>query len=92
MMDADTPELADTPTVSDFGLCGTPLTPPDPEIDAEPGGEMPLTASDDVVSAAQILVSYLWNREYEDSGETQRGHIWQQLRTLTRWLTSSPGD
>ncbi|MGW6697248.1 hypothetical protein [Nocardia sp. NPDC055049] len=58
--------------------------------DAEP--DVPLAAGDDVVSAAQILVSYLWNSEYEGSGETQRGHIWQQLRTLTCWLTSPPRD
>ncbi|MFD6449343.1 hypothetical protein ACFWF3_01075 [Nocardia sp. NPDC060220] len=92
MTDAGTPELADTATVSDLDLCGTPLTPADSEIGAESDAQVPLAAGDDVVSAAQILVSYLWNSEYEDSGETQRGHIWQQLRTLTRWLTSSAGD
>ncbi|MFI1240327.1 hypothetical protein [Nocardia salmonicida] len=91
MTDADTPELADAAAVSDLGSYCKPLAAPDLEVDAEPGGQMPLTASDDVVSAAQILVSYLWNSEYEGSGESPRGHIWQQLRTLSRWLASASG-
>ncbi|MEV6059883.1 hypothetical protein AB0L62_07745 [Nocardia asteroides] len=60
-------------------------------INHEPAEEPP-AASDDVVSAAQILVSYLWNTEYERTGAGPAGHIMQQLRTLTRWLTTLPRD
>lgn len=49
--------------------------PADLEVGVEPEVEVTLAAGDDVVSAAQILVSYLWNNEYEGNGETQRGHV-----------------
>lgn len=52
----------------------------------------PVTAGDDVVSAVQIVVSYLWNTESERRGSGPAGHIMQQLRTLTRWLTTLPRD
>ncbi len=74
----------------------TPFSAPGPRccrdlIDHEPT-EVPPAASDDVVSAAQILVSYLWNTEYERTGAGPAGHIMHQLRTLTRWLTTLPRD
>ncbi|MFD4430160.1 hypothetical protein [Nocardia sp. NPDC058497] len=59
--------------------------------DRQAGDEL-LTAGDDVVSAAQIVVSYLWNTEYERTGSGPASHIMQQLRTLTRWLTAPPRD
>ncbi len=54
--------------------------------------EEPLTADDEVVSAAQIVVSYLWTTEHDRFGTNPASHIMQQLRTLTRWLTSTPDD
>ncbi|MFD4351513.1 hypothetical protein ACFWPX_03090 [Nocardia sp. NPDC058518] len=67
-----------------------------PRYDTEPADqraiEEPLTADDEVVSAAQIVVSYLWNTEHDKISTNPASHIMLQLRTLTRWLTSMPGD
>lgn len=54
--------------------------------------EGPLCAGDDVISATQILVSYLWNNECDEVSGNHTNHVFQQLRTLTRWLTTTPGD
>lgn len=73
-----------------------PVQNPVPRYDAVAADqraiEKPLTANNEVISAAQIVVSYLWNTEHEKLGTNPASHIMQQLRTLTRWLTSTPGD
>ncbi|MEV0688394.1 hypothetical protein AB0I35_31500 [Nocardia sp. NPDC050378] len=43
------------------------------------------------MSAAQIVVSYLWSTEYEESDGGSPSYIMQQLRTLARWLTTRGG-
>ncbi|MFD6394065.1 hypothetical protein [Nocardia sp. NPDC060259] len=62
------------------------------ELADRQAGDESLAAGDDIVSAAQILVSYLWNTEHERAGSGSASHIMQQLRTLTRWLTTLPRD
>ncbi|MEV0768626.1 hypothetical protein [Nocardia salmonicida] len=85
---------------ADSTACGScdpiPVQDTVPGDDAVPAEqravEKPLTANNDVISAAQIVISYLWNTEHEKFGANPASHIMAQLRTLTRWLTSTPGD
>ncbi|MFD3707444.1 hypothetical protein ACFWUP_30280 [Nocardia sp. NPDC058658] len=90
MPDAETPEHRDTGQVPNPSP--VLVTPPAADSRTTAGSDARLTADDDVVGAAQILVSYLWNTEYERGGSSGRGQIWQQLRTLTRWLTTPPEE
>ncbi|WP_181699029.1 hypothetical protein [Nocardia sp. GTS18] len=70
-----------------------PPTQQHPETtEHQPRSEAPVAADDDVESAAQIVVSHLWNTEYEAGEGEQPNHIFQQLRTLAQWLTTTPGD
>lgn len=93
MPEAEEPESKPTATAA----VGTAISPP-PSAPSSSSVTAELVAAEsvidggDVISAAQIIVSYLWNSAHERALEGQSSHIVQQLRTLSHWLTTTPLD
>ncbi|MGW5441559.1 hypothetical protein [Nocardia asteroides] len=93
MPEPDEPDSNPNITAVDTTISQPPSTAPAGTMGAEAVTEESVTGGDDVVSAAQIIVSYLWNSAHERCLDDQPSHIMQQLRTLAHWLTSdAPPD